>query len=49
MKENSGQAKVDAKLDIDPKDPILTDPKSLVDNKKVTEEDLKGLAVDEKV
>ena len=41
--------KVNENLDIDPNQNILQDPQSLVDNKKVTEEDLKGLAVDEKV
>jgi hypothetical protein len=39
--------KVNENLDIDPNQQL--DPKTLVDQKKVTEEDLKGLAVDEKV
>lgn len=41
--------KVNENLEIDPNKNILTDPQSLIDQKKVTEEDLKGLAVDEKV
>lgn len=41
--------KVNENLNIDPCDQILIDPQSLINNKKVTEEDLKGLAVDEKV
>jgi hypothetical protein len=40
--------KVNENLDIDPDKSILTELQSLVDNKKVTEEDVKGLAVDEK-
>jgi hypothetical protein len=41
--------KVNENLDVDPNKSILQDPQTLVDQKKVTEEDLKGLAVDEKV
>lgn len=41
--------KVNDKLDINPQDQILLDPKKLIQQKKVTEEDLKGLAVDEKL
>ncbi|HWT76472.1 MAG TPA: hypothetical protein VN258_17380 [Mobilitalea sp.] len=41
--------KVNENLDINPQDQIMTDPQNLINQKKVTEEDLKGLAVDEKV
>lgn len=41
--------KVNENLNLDPTDQIILDPQSLINNKKVTEEDLKGLAVDEKV
>lgn len=41
--------RVNDKLDIDPQDEIMTDPQKLIEKKKVTEEDIKGLAVDEKV
>lgn len=41
--------KVNENLDVDPNKSILQDPQALVDQKKVTEEDLKGLAVDERV
>jgi hypothetical protein len=41
--------KVNENLEVDPNKQILTDPQSLINQKKITEEDLKGLAVDEKV
>jgi hypothetical protein len=41
--------RVNDNLDIDPNASILDNPKTLIDQKKATEEDLKGLAVDEKV
>ena len=41
--------KISDNLDIDPSDQILLDPKSLIQKKKVAEEDLKGLSVDETV
>lgn len=41
--------RVNENLDIDPNTSILDNPQALLDQKKATEEDLKGLAVDEKV
>jgi hypothetical protein len=41
--------RVGENLDIDTDTQILTDPGALINQKKATEEDLKGLAVDEKV
>jgi hypothetical protein len=41
--------RVNENLDIDPNSSILDNPQALINQKKVTEEDLKGLAVDEKV
>lgn len=41
--------RVNENLDIDPNTNILDNPQTLIDQKKATEEDLKGLAVDEKV
>jgi hypothetical protein len=43
------KSRVNEKLDIDPNASILDNPQVLIDQKKATEEDLKGLAVDEKV
>lgn len=39
--------KVNENLDIKPEEQLLTNPQALVDQKKLTKEDLKGLAVDE--
>jgi len=41
--------RVDENLNVDPNKSILDDPQALINQKKATEEDLKGLAVDEKV
>lgn len=41
--------RVNENLNIDPETQILTDPQALINKKKATEEDLKGLAVDETV
>ncbi len=43
------KSRVSENLNIDPNTQILTDPQALINQKKATEEDLKGLAVDEKV
>jgi hypothetical protein len=43
------KSRVNENLDIDPNKSILDNPQALIDQKKVTEEDIKGLAVDEKV
>lgn len=41
--------RVNENLDIDPNTSLLDNPQALIGQKKVTEEDLKGLAVDEKI
>ena len=41
--------RVNDKIDVKTTEQILTDPQNFIDQKKITEEDIKGLAVDEKV